>query len=171
MASPPFVIIRRPRLADSDEYLALNRRSRRFHAGIVSPPCDRAAFRRILRRIESPDYRYWLIVRRADRAIVGAIELSQIVRGKFRSAYLGYHIGVPFARRGYMQSALTSVLAQVFGSLRLHRVEANIQPGNRASIRLVKQLGFRREGYSRRYLKIGGRWRDHERWALLQEDW
>jgi ribosomal-protein-alanine N-acetyltransferase len=70
-----------------------------------------------------------------------------------------------------MREALEAVLRLAFGALRLHRVEANIQPQNRASIALVKSLGFRREGYSRRYLKIGGRWRDHERWALLVDDW
>jgi len=70
-----------------------------------------------------------------------------------------------------MREALTLALALVFGRLRLHRVEANIQPHNRPSIRLVKRLGFRREGYSPRYLNIGGRWRDHERWALLVEEW
>jgi len=67
--------------------------------------------------------------------------------------------------------ALQLMLGHAFGRLGLHRVEANIQPGNVASIRLVKRAGFTREGYSRRYLKIGGRWRDHERWALLREDW
>jgi len=102
---------------------------------------------------------------------MGAIELSQIVGGKFRSAYLGYQIGVPFARQGYMREALATVLTFVFGRYRLHRVEANIQPHNLRSLRLVRSLGFHREGYSRRYLKIGGRWRDHERWALLVEDW
>ena len=102
---------------------------------------------------------------------MGAVELSQIVGGKFRSAYLGYHIGAPFARQGYMREALVMVLALAFGGLRLHRVEANIQPRNVASQRLVRRLGFRREGYSPRYLKIGGRRRDHERWALLVENW
>jgi [ribosomal protein S5]-alanine N-acetyltransferase len=110
-------------------------------------------------------------VRDADRVIVGAIELSQIVGGKFRSAYLGYHIGASFAHRGYMQAALALLLTLAFGRFRLHRVEANIQPHNHASLRLVRRLGFRREGYSPRYLKIGGQWRDHERWALLVEDW
>jgi len=70
-----------------------------------------------------------------------------------------------------MTEALALVLREAFGPLRLHRVEANIQPGNRASIGLVRRAGFRREGLSRRYLKIGGRWRDHERWALTVEDW
>lgn len=71
----------------------------------------------------------------------------------------------------YMTEALALVLRQAFGPLRLHRVEADIQPGNRASIALVRRAGFRREGLSRRYLKIGGRWRDHERWALTVEEW
>jgi ribosomal-protein-alanine N-acetyltransferase len=70
-----------------------------------------------------------------------------------------------------MTEALTLTLRIAFRRLRLHRVEANIQPGNRASIALVRRAGFRREGLSPRYLKIGGRWRDHERWALTVEDW
>ena len=165
------IILRLPRAGDCRAYVALNRRSRRFHAGLTSPPRDARAFRRLLRANRNPHYRYWLIVRRADRAILGAVEASQIAGGNFRSAYLGYQIGAPFARQGYMREALTVALARLFDRHRLHRVEANIQPHNRASIRLVRSLGFRREGYAPRYLKIGGRWRDHERWALLREDW
>jgi len=169
--APTRITLRPPRAADGAVYVALNRRSRRFHAGLASPPREAAAFRALLRRNRHPQNKCWLIFRRSDRAVVGAVELSQIVAGKFRSAYLGYHIGAPFARQGYMREALEAVLRLGFGPLRLHRVEANIQPRNRASIALVKSLGFRREGYSRRYLKIGGRWRDHERWALLVDDW
>jgi Acetyltransferase (GNAT) domain len=62
------------------------------------------------------------------------------------------------------------VVRHAFGALGLHRLEANIQPANRRSIRLVRRAGFRREGFSRRYLKIFGRWRDHERWAITAED-
>ncbi len=167
----PRIVLRLPRPTDCREYVALNRRSRRFHAGLSAPPRDARAFRRLLRANRNAHYKCWLIVRRADQVILGAVEVSQIALGKFRSAYLGYQIGAPFARQGYMREALTAVLSTVFGRLRLHRVEANIQPHNRASIRLVRGLGFRREGYSPRYLKIGGRWRDHERWAMLREDW
>ena len=99
------------------------------------------------------------------------INVSEIVRGPFRSAYLGYYAFVPHAGHGYMTEALTLALRWAFRGLRLHRVEANIQPGNQASRALVRGLGFRREGFSRRYLKVAGRWRDHERWALVAEDW
>jgi len=70
-----------------------------------------------------------------------------------------------------MAEGLRAVVSRAFRVNRLHRVEANIQPGNQASRRLVKALGFRREGFSPRYLKIGRRWRDHERWAATRETW
>ena len=95
----------------------------------------------------------------------------QIVRVRLQSAYVGYYAFTPHAGRGYMTEGLTLALRRAFGPLRLHRVEANIQPGNEPSRALARRLGFRREGFSPRYLKIGGRWRDHERWALLAEDW
>jgi ribosomal-protein-alanine N-acetyltransferase len=70
-----------------------------------------------------------------------------------------------------MREGIELVLHDAFAVLRLHRIEANIQPGNHASIALARGAGFSREGFSPRYLKIGGRWRDHERWAILAEDW
>ena len=103
--------------------------------------------------------------------MVGSVNLSQIVRGTFQSAYMGYQVFQPFARQRYMTDAMTLVLRVTFVRLRLHRVEANIQPTNAASIALVKRAGFLKEGYSPRYLKIGGRWRDHERWAMTAERW
>jgi ribosomal-protein-alanine N-acetyltransferase len=130
-----------------------------------------AQFRRYLARCERPDFVGLLIRRREDSVIVGALELSQIARGGFQSAYLGYHLGAPFAGQGYMTEALQLATRHAFRVLKLHRLEANIQPSNRESIALVKRLGFRREGTSRRYLKISGQWRDHERWAILKEDW
>jgi ribosomal-protein-alanine N-acetyltransferase len=97
--------------------------------------------------------------------------VSEIVRGVFQSAYLSYYAHVQHAGQGLMKEGVAAVLDRVFGIHRLHRVEANIQPGNRVSRALVRRLGFRKEGFSPRYLKIGGRWRDHERWALTREDW
>jgi [ribosomal protein S5]-alanine N-acetyltransferase len=160
-----------PRRSDEAEVLALGRRSRALHRGWVSPPTARAQFTAYLTRCRAPDFLGLLIRRRADAALLGAVDLSQIARGRFQSAYLGYWIGEPFAGQGYMTEALGVVLRYAFTQLRLHRLEANVQPTNVASLALVVRLGFRREGYSPRYLKLGGRWRDHERWAILAEDW
>ena len=109
--------------------------------------------------------------RREDDGLVGVFDLSQIFRGIMQSAYLGYYALAPYARQGYMRDGMDLMLRYAFTTLRLHRVESNIQPANKRSIGLVRRAGFVREGYSRRYLKIDGRWRDHERWALLVENW
>lgn len=108
---------------------------------------------------------------RDSNALVGVVNLSEVVRGSFRSAYLAYYAFEPYAGRGLMREGLAQVLILAFGRLELHRLEANLQPGNRASRALVRSLGFRREGFSPRYLKINGRWKDHERWAILAEEW
>ena len=157
--------------ADSEEFIALNRASRSFHRGLASPPVRADQFHALLDRCRRPDMTCFLICRVEDGAIVGSINLSQIFRGGFQSAYLGYHVGAKFAHQGYMSEALGLVLRYSFEKLRLHRLEANIQPSNYASIALVKRAGFVHEGFSRRYLKICGRWRDHERWAIIVEDW
>ena len=112
-----------------------------------------------------------LVCRREDDAIVGVYNVSEITRGFFESAFLGYYAFAPTAGRGLMAEGLELVLRYAFRRLKLHRLEANIQPGNERSKRLVERAGFRYEGYSPRYLKIGGRWRDHERWAITREDW
>ena len=167
----PRVCLRAPTLRDRDEYLALNRSSARFYRGLASPMISARAFATYVARCRKPDYAGFLVCRRDDEAIVGSVNLSQIVRGGFRSAYMGYQVFAPFACQRYMTAAMPLVLRHAFRVLKLHRVEANIQPGNIASIALVSRAGFRKEGYSPRYLKIAGRWRDHERWALLVEDW
>src|SRR5262245_55811905 len=166
----PSVFLRRPTARDCEEFVRLNRASRRLHRDLASPPVTPRQFAIYLKRRRRQDSERFLICRVSDGAIVGGINLSEIVRGNFHSAYLGYQIGEPFTRRGYMTEALQLALRFAFGRLHLHRVEANIQSGNRASIALVRRAGFRCEGFSRRYLKIVGRWRDHDRWALLAEE-
>ena len=103
--------------------------------------------------------------------VVGYFSLGEIARGSLNSAFLGYWASQPWAGRGAMSQGMQILLRHAFRTVRLHRVEANIQPGNRASIALAQRSGFRKEGFSPRYLKIGGRWRDHERWAMTVEDW
>lgn len=104
------------------------------------------------------------------------MNVTEIVLGAFRSAYLGYGAFLPWDRRGVMRTAVRLVVTHAFaeeaaGGLGLHRVEANVQPGNVASKALVVGLGFRLEGYSPRYLRIAGDWRDHERYAVTAEEW
>ena len=84
---------------------------------------------------------------------VGVVNLTNIALGLFRSAYLGYYAFAGYERQGLMREGMRAVVRHSFKSLKLHRLEANIQPGNMASIALVKSCGFSREGYSPRYLK------------------
>src|SRR3954467_12142325 len=159
-----------PRLGDSPEFIELVEASLNLHRPWTFPPADAASFRRLLERNRGDNF-YALFARRnADDAIVGLFEFSEVVRGSFQNAYLGYWVGGPYAGQGYMRDGMQQALRFAFSELRLHRVEANIQPANKRSLALAKKAGFRREGFSPRYLKIGGRWRDHERWAVLSDD-
>jgi ribosomal-protein-alanine N-acetyltransferase len=148
-------------------FLESVRRSRRLHHPWTAPPDTPAKFRAYLARMQPPANFVFLLIRPSDLALLGVIEVSNIVRGLFQSAYLGYYAFAGYEGQGYMKAGLDAVVRHAFRDLRLHRLEANIQPGNEASLALARACGFRREGYSPRYLKIGGRWRDHERWAIL----
>ena len=165
------VFLRAPSHGDRDEFIALMDASRAFHRPWASAPTDDERFAAYVADARRPDFEAMLLCRQEDSAIVGFFNLSQITRGSLQSAYLGYAVGKQFAGQGYMRAGIQLVLRHAFLSLRLHRIEANIQPDNKASIALASGAGFRREGFSPRYLKIGGRWRDHERWAILAEDW
>jgi len=159
-----------PTAGHRDELLALVRASRRALRPWVAPPASRAAFAAYLRRARRATEGAFLVCRLEDRAIAGVINVSQIFYGNLRSAYLGYYASALFMGQGYMSEGLRLVLRHAFGALGLHRLEANIQPNNHASIRLVRRAGFRREGFAPRYLKVFGRWRDHERWAITAEE-
>jgi ribosomal-protein-alanine N-acetyltransferase len=141
-----------------------------LHGSLVSPPSTRARFRAYLARTEQPNFLAHLVCL-PNGELAGVINVSELVRGNFCSAYLGYYAFDPHAGRGFMLAGLRLVIARAFRRHRLHRLEANIQPRNERSIALVMGLGFRREGLSPRYLKIAGRWRDHERFAITREEW
>ncbi len=165
------VYLRGPVPSDQAEFLALMQDSRPFHQPWASAPTDLDRFAAYLADAGRLDFEAMLLCRRPDDAILGFLNLSQIVRRSLQSAFLGYAIGRPHAGHGYMREGIQLVLRRAFLDLRLHRIEANIQPGNGASLALARSAGFRREGFSPRYLKIDGQWRDHERWAILVEDW
>jgi ribosomal-protein-alanine N-acetyltransferase len=153
---------------DEAEFIAGVRASRALHRPWLYPPSTPEAYRAYLAGIGERKAAF-LARRREDGAIVGWISVSEIVRGSLQGAFVGYGGMGGFTGQGYMTEALQLVLTQAFGPLRLHRLEANIQPGNAASIALARRCGFEREGFSPRYLKVGGRWRDHERWAVRKE--
>ena len=166
----PRVLVRAPTPADRPEYMAGMRASRELHRPWM-PAVTKETFDRLLRIVEDPRYEPGLVCRIDDGAIVGFINISEIVRGQFQSGFLGYAAVAGYAGEGYMREGLELVLARAFTELHLHRLEANIQPDNHASIALVRGAGFVNEGFSERYLKIGGRWRDHVRWAIRVEQW
>jgi len=161
------IYVRHPVLADERAFLSAVRTSRRLHHPWTSPPDTPALFRTYIERMALPANSAYLVCRRDTHAFVGVINVTNIILGPFRSGYLGYYAFAGHEQQGLMGQGLRVVLRQAFNSLKLHRLEANIQPANATSIALVASCGFTQEGYSPRYLKIGGRWRDHERWAIL----
>ena len=167
----PRVIIRPPNLEDTEPFLKAVQLSISLHRPWIYPPDTHEAFKQYVLRILRDEYAGHLVCLRDSGQIVGVININNIILGGFHSASLGYYAFWPLAGKGLMHEGLQLTLAYAFQDLKLHRLEANIQPDNTASIALVKQCGFSKEGFSKRYLKIGGAWRDHERWALLVEDW
>jgi ribosomal-protein-alanine N-acetyltransferase len=167
--APSRVYLREPAIDDSDRFIDLMRASRALHHPWIQPPVTGAGYVAYLERMARDDHVGFLVCRREDDAIAGVINLNNIVQGVFLSAYLGYYAVAGHEGTGLMSEGLREVIAHAFGVLGLHRLEANIQPGNAPSIALVKRLGFRREGFSPAYLFIDGAWRDHERWALCDD--
>ena len=152
------------------EFLAAVAESRKLHGHWASPPRTARDFDKHLKRFDLPAHVGYWVLTEADE-LAGVVNINEIVRGSFRSGYLGYYAFVPHNGQGYMTTGIKAVVSRAFRALRLHRLEANIQPDNDASRRLVQRLGFKLEGFSPRYLKIAGKWRDHERWALTAEEW
>ena len=147
------------------------RKSRGLHRNWVFAPKTAQKFDEMIERLSAETHFGSLVVHRSSGALVGMITIGHIIRGPLQSAFIAYYAFADHARQGLMREGMQLVLAYAFNKLKLHRLEANIQPGNRPSLKFIERCGFIREGFSRRYLKIGGRWRDHERWALLAEDW
>jgi len=168
-ARPPRVTIARAAQSDRADLVRANHASRAHHLPWVEPFTDDAGFDAwFARSLTGPHV--GLVAREAAGArIVGVVNINEIVAGAFQSAHLGYYGMAWCAGRGLMTEAVGLAVRYAFDTLGLHRVEANIQPGNTRSIALVRRLGFTREGFSPRYLRVGGEWRDHERWARLAD--
>jgi ribosomal-protein-alanine N-acetyltransferase len=172
------VTLRTPQMTDYGDWAALREASREFLIPWepIWPADDltRGAFRRRVRRYAEDlrtDQGYaFLILSTADGALLGGLTLANIRRGVAQAASLGYWMGLPFVRRGYMTAAVRAIIPFAFTSLRLHRLEAACIPSNAASIRLLEKTGFAREGYAREYLCINGAWQDHLLFARLADE-
>jgi ribosomal-protein-alanine N-acetyltransferase len=156
---------------DYKELMALFNLSREFYRGLINSPTDKDSFKNFVDRNLDEANECFVICRNIDNKIVGMANLTQIFRKAFQNCYLGYSLGVNFTGMGFMTEAIELVLKHAFKNLKLHRVEANVQPHNSASINVLKRCGFTKEGFSRKYLKIDDVWCDHERWAIIVEDW
>ncbi|HEY6567430.1 MAG TPA: GNAT family protein [Actinomycetota bacterium] len=163
------VILRIPNESDRPAFTAGVRASVQLHDPWLDPGDPDAWFDRLLARNDTETDRSMLVCA-DDGGPAGVYNLSQIFYGPFRNAYLGYYALMPYAGRGLMRAGMTLLLDHAFAQMGLHRVQANIQPENAASIALVRGSGFRREGLALRYLMIQGTWRDHEQWAITVED-
>ncbi len=171
------VYLRPAEARDFDEWASLRDRSRQFLTDWepIWPADDltRTAFRRRIRLHAEEmgrDEAFPFLVFRADDTMVGGLTIGQIRRGVAQTATLGYWMGQPYAGHGYMSRAVRAAAGFVFGTLRLHRLEAACLPHNDASMSLLGSVGFRKEGYARAYLRINGRWQDHVLFALLDAD-
>lgn len=165
------VFIRPSTDEDCDAFIAAVRRSRSLHRTSINlKATTRAGFDKYFKSGLPGQTHRFLVILCATGELVGVININDAVRGNFQSASLGYYAFLPHAGRGLMREGMLLVLKHAFQKLKLHRLEANIQPENRASIALAKRCGFVREGFSRRLVKVCGRWKDHERWAILAED-
>lgn len=172
------ISLRAPHSGDFAEWAALRETSRAFLTPWEPtwPPDDltRSAFRRRLKRYaedQRGDLAYaFLIFRSDDNAMVGGLTLANIRRGVAQAGSIGYWIGAPFVRKGYMTAAVRALIPYGFTTLRLHRLEAACIPDNTASIRLLERTAFKREGYARDYLCINGIWQDHLLYARLKDD-
>ncbi|MEO1843822.1 MAG: GNAT family protein [Akkermansiaceae bacterium] len=168
--SEPRVFLRAPAPGDRDSFLRATQANRSLHEPWIHPPVTPGDFDLYLKRFEGPDHESRLVCLADTGDLVGVINLNNIIRGYFQNSFLGFYGFVPHTGHGLMLEGLQLVSREAFGPLELNRLEANIQPGNERSIRLVQGAGFRMEGHSPRYLRIAGKWRDHQRWALLCDE-
>jgi len=162
--------LREPNESDELAFLAAMQKSQSLHYPWINSLLTSENFNEYLSKSTLPVNKFYFLIDEKEN-LIGVFNLSEIVYGCFQNAYLGFYVIAGYEGKGLMSQGLKLVLKKTFKELGLHRIEANIQPENTQSINLVKRNGFRKEGFSPRYLKINNVWRDHERWAMAYEDW
>ena len=171
------VVLRPPILSDFDEWVRLRQESRAFLAPWEPlPPANeyskfsfRARIKHYQQQAKNDSAYPFFIFHHEKDHLLGAITASNIRRGAAQMCSMGYWIGMPYARQGYMSHALNALVGHAFNGLGLHRVEAACLPSNQASIALLRRSGFSEEGLARKYLNIAGKWQDHLLFARLTE--
>lgn len=171
VALAPNTYLRKPVVADSAEVVGRVLASRRHLEPFVYGPVDDSQYRAWIARGDRADTEQFLVCRRDDDAVAGFVNLNVITRGALMSCAAGWASFLPHAGTGHLTTGVGLALEVAFTQLGLHRVEANIQPANERSRALAVRCGFRLEGFSPRFLRVGDDWRDHERWAVLSDEW
>ena len=160
----------KPVADDRKAFLEAMKKSRSLHHPWVFPPLDAEAYERFLRNAAQSGEAVYLVKDNTDGGICGVVALNLIVYRALCSACVSYYGVRGRNGQGSIREGLSVLIGHAFEDLGLNRLEANIQPGNTPSLELARSLGFRREGFSPRFLNIGGTWRDHERWAMLSHE-
>jgi len=163
------ISIREPTLQDEAHFLSAMQCSTTLHYPWIKAPLTPDEFQAYVKCTEQENQKSFLVLK--DNEIAGVFNISEIVRGCFQNAFLGFYVVSGFENKGVMSAGLKLVLKYFFEELKLHRIEANIQPENSQSIYLVKKNKFRYEGFSPRYLKINDQWCGHEHWAITYEEY
>lgn len=171
VALAPTTYLRKPIASDSAEFVGRVLASRKHLEPFVYGPVDDGQYRSWIARGDRADTEQFLVCRREDDAIAGFVNLNVITRGALMSCAAGWASFIPHAGSGHLTAGLRLALEVAFTQIGLHRVEANIQPANAPSRALAVRCGFRLEGFSPRFLRVGDEWRDHERWAIIVDEW
>jgi [ribosomal protein S5]-alanine N-acetyltransferase len=164
-------IVRALTADDESAFVALAAESFQFHQKWIKLPTKSDEFKRYLSRFDDENSFFFVICDADSDSIVGFVSLTGVEREPYYRGRLGYGVFEQYARMGYISAGLAYVIHLAFGSLELHRLEADVQPENGPSKRLIEKMGFTCEGISQGFIRIHDKWTDHERWALTLDEW
>lgn len=160
--------IRQLAIGDADNFIEAMKLSTEIHTNWVNPPLDIQSFTDYLEKFNNDsNYSFIIFNQTTPEIILGIVNITQIIRGVFQNGFLSYFATHHGHKTLAMYNGLQQVIKYAFDTLNLHRLEANIQPDNQRSINLIERLNFDYEGYSKEYLFINDKWRDHKRYALI----
>jgi ribosomal-protein-alanine N-acetyltransferase len=163
------VALRRIAPGDQKEFTELVEASKSLHYPWILAPSTADEFEKYIGRFDQNLAEGFVICLSDTGSIVGFVNINEIVRGPYQRGVIGYGAFTSTVGLGYMTDGLRLLLDFAFSELKLHRIEADIQPDNTTSLNLAKRLNFRLEGFSPGFICINGKWMDHERWAITNE--